>query len=300
MQMVNSVRSYTDHHVTPLLTHNQEIEQKFIPEVVPSFAAREVFENLRKNKEYKNFFYKDATLNPTNLRDKADEFETDIIERFRKEPKLPNLSGFRNLYQEKLFYSASPFAITQPSCLSCHSTPEAAPKSQLLSYGKENGMGWKLGEVIGTQIIYVPASEVFESAHNIFSLFIKVFILLFALVILLVNFLLKRNVILPIKPLVQIAQKISNNTMLVGETEDISLMNLAITAKRTDELGHFGRIFQTMVDEVYSREQSLKQQVQELYIEIDEAKRVRQVDEIAETEYFQNLCNEAKDIRNQW
>jgi CRP-like cAMP-binding protein len=69
-------------------------------------------------------------------------------------------------------------------------------------------------------------------------------------------------------------------------------------AARTDELGQLGRVFQRMVREVYSREQRLKQQVAELRIEIDEAKKERQVAEITETEYFQQLKMKASQLRS--
>ncbi len=79
IETMNSVRDYTNTRVNPLLNPKLEIEKTFIPETVPAFSATEVFEGLRKNEAYKKFFYKEAALNPTNLRDKADYFETDIV-----------------------------------------------------------------------------------------------------------------------------------------------------------------------------------------------------------------------------
>ncbi|MBR8833274.1 MAG: DUF3365 domain-containing protein [Stigonema ocellatum SAG 48.90 = DSM 106950] len=90
IEMVNSVRSYNDNHLNNLLEPNLKNQARFVPETIPTFAAREVFETLRKSKEYSNFLYKDATLNPTNLRDKADDFETHLIERLLND-------GFRDL-----------------------------------------------------------------------------------------------------------------------------------------------------------------------------------------------------------
>jgi len=107
-------------------------------------------------------------------------------------------------------------------------------------------------------------------------------------------------VIQPIKPMAQLAQKISTDTISYDEAKEFELKRLGAVAKRTDELGQLGRLFQKMIRQVYAREQRLKQQVQELRIEIDEAKRVRQVADIAETEYFQKLRHDAKDIRNKW
>jgi CRP-like cAMP-binding protein len=68
-------------------------------------------------------------------------------------------------------------------------------------------------------------------------------------------------------------------------------------AERTDALGQLARVFQRMVREVYTREKQLKQQVEELRIEIDEVKKARQVAEVTETDYFQQLRKRARDLR---
>ena len=49
--------------------------------------------------------------------------------------------------------------------------------------------------------------------------------------------------------------------------------------------------------EAYIREQRLKQEIQQLRIEIDEVKRQQQVAEITETDFFQDLKNKAEEIR---
>jgi len=68
-------------------------------------------------------------------------------------------------------------------------------------------------------------------------------------------------------------------------------------AARGDELGQLARVFQRMQREVDRRERRLKQEVAELRIEIDEIKKDRQVAEITETEYFQNLRQKASRLR---
>jgi CRP-like cAMP-binding protein len=66
---------------------------------------------------------------------------------------------------------------------------------------------------------------------------------------------------------------------------------------RDDELGQLARVFQDMAREVYAREQLLKQQVQEMRIELDESRQQEQVEEITGSEYFQSLRNQAGDLR---
>lgn len=66
---------------------------------------------------------------------------------------------------------------------------------------------------------------------------------------------------------------------------------------RDDELGHLGRVFCRMAEEVKSREERLRAEVRELRIQIDEARRARGVAEITETAYFQELQTKVKAIR---
>jgi HAMP domain-containing protein len=72
---------------------------------------------------------------------------------------------------------------------------------------------------------------------------------------------------------------------------------LAEVASRDDELGCLARVFLHMAREVQAREQRLKQQVQQLRIEVDVARRERQVAEITGTDYFQELQQRAGDLR---
>jgi response regulator RpfG family c-di-GMP phosphodiesterase len=67
--------------------------------------------------------------------------------------------------------------------------------------------------------------------------------------------------------------------------------------QREDALGRLVRVFQHMVQEVYAREQRLREQVRELRIEIDQTKRARQVAEITETDYFRGLQQRAQSMR---
>lgn len=65
-----------------------------------------------------------------------------------------------------------------------------------------------------------------------------------------------------------------------------------------DEISHLSQIFGRMAQEVIQREAGLRQQVKELRIEIDEAKRVRQVSEITESDYFRELQEKVHKLRD--
>jgi two-component system, cell cycle response regulator len=72
---------------------------------------------------------------------------------------------------------------------------------------------------------------------------------------------------------------------------------LTDVAARTDALGQLARVFSRMASEIYVREQNLKRQVQQLRIELDEARQARQVAEITESDYFRELEAKAQDLR---
>jgi GAF domain-containing protein len=66
-----------------------------------------------------------------------------------------------------------------------------------------------------------------------------------------------------------------------------------------DELSSLVQAFGRMAREVIQREENLKRQVAELNIQVDQARKARQVAEITETQYFQNLKKKARELRGQ-
>ena len=95
MHAALSIRSYTIDEIKPLLV--KQMEKKFLPQTVPSYAATQNFNALHeKNPEY---MYKEATLNPTNPRDRAVDWESDIIQQFRNDQGITRLVGERETHQ---------------------------------------------------------------------------------------------------------------------------------------------------------------------------------------------------------
>ncbi|MGL5921293.1 c-type heme family protein, partial [Chroococcidiopsis sp.] len=209
LQTMSAVRSYTNENITPLLTSQLETSPKFIPETVAAFSAIEVFDKFRKNDNYRDYIYREAALNPTNLRDRADRFETQLIEQFTKEPADTQKSGFRTFPGGEFFYIARRFTITDASCLRCHSTPDKAPKSQIAIYGSEHGFGWQLNKTVFAQIIYVPANRVFAAARRFWQITMVMLFAISTVVLIVVNLLLKRTIIKPIAQISKVAQAVS-------------------------------------------------------------------------------------------
>ena len=81
------------------------------------------------------------------------------------------------------------------------------------------------------------------------------------------------------------------------EAQTFAPESLDTVATRDDALGGLARVFQRMARQIYSREQVLRQQVQELRIEIDEARKARDVAQITNSEYFQSLRQRTRDLK---
>ncbi|MBW4461722.1 MAG: DUF3365 domain-containing protein [Nodosilinea sp. WJT8-NPBG4] len=218
METMNSVRDYTTNQVNPELI--TRLDTEFLPETVPAYSAREVFETFRGNPIYADFFYKEATLNPTNLRDKADGFEAQLVEQFKQQSTAPENSGFRHTPAGDLYYIARPIKISKPSCLECHSTPAAAPASMIERYGANNGFGWHLDEIIGAQMISVPAEKVLKSARQSLVLILGIFVIAFSLAIVLVNLWLKRYVVRPLNRMALAAEAASMGDPVAEFSQD--------------------------------------------------------------------------------
>ena len=175
----------------------------------PAYSARQIFTGLKEKKEYQDFSYKEATINPTNPQDKADEFELKIIENFRQNPNLQELTGFHSRNGKDLFYIARPLAIKKESCLECHSTPDIAPPSLLATYGDKNGFGWHLNEIVASQIVFVPASKLIMVANRLKLSVIGLIGIFFLIGVIVLNIFLKVSIIKPIRRMANLSTEVS-------------------------------------------------------------------------------------------
>lgn len=208
METMNSVRQYTVDEVRPELAKIDG--DTFLPEIVPSYSAHTVFDFLQSSPEYEGFLYKEAVLNPTNPKDQADEFEISLITAFQQPDSPEDIEDFRTLPGgKKLYYIARPIQIKQDACLECHSTVSRAPKSMVDLYGTDGGFGWELNEIVGTQLISVPAETVLMKANRSLLITLGIFTVAFAIAIFLVNFWLKRYVVRPLNRMASVAEAVS-------------------------------------------------------------------------------------------
>ena len=198
-------RAYTAEHVKPLLT--LQMKRQFLPQTVSAYAAAQSFKALRT--KFPEYTYKEAALNPTNPNDRASDWEADIIREFRDNAERKELIVERDTPTGRMLNLARPLGIYDEGCLTCHGKVEDAPKTMTDIYGVNNGFGWKMGEIIGAQIVTVPMSLPLDRARQTFTTFLILLSGVFALLLVLLNILLHFVVIRPVTRIADIANEVS-------------------------------------------------------------------------------------------
>ncbi len=232
MAAARSVRGYTVKQVKPLL--EMQLRRAFLPQSVPAYAATEIFANLRA--QYADYTYKEATLNPTNPRDRATDWEADLIQEFRNHPETRELVGVRQTPTGAALYLARPIQITNPACLTCHSTPEAAPDTMINLYGTANGFGWKQGEIVGAQVVSVPMSVPIRNARTAFYTFMGSIFGIFVVVFVVLNLMLRSMIIKPLETMAGVADEISTGNLDMPELPDDGKDEVALLARSFNRL----------------------------------------------------------------
>ena len=162
MEGASAVRSYTAESISPLL--QQQMKVQFLPYSIPSFAAQTNAHLIQK--KLPEYSYREPTLNPTNANDRAAEWEAEIINDFRNNPDKTETTTVRDTPSGAVLTMARPLKVGAQVCLTCHSTPDAAPPTMIALYGGQNGFGWKLGEIVGAQLVSIPMTVPLQRAYQ--------------------------------------------------------------------------------------------------------------------------------------
>ncbi len=234
MEAALASRTYTNTQVKPLLA--EQLKTEFLPQSVPAYAATEQFNDMHKT--YSDYTYKEATLNPTNPRDRASDWEADVVQTFRNTPATTEIVGERDTPTGRTLYLARPIQIKSGACLECHSTVDVAPKSMLDVYGSANGFGWKMNEIIGAQVVSVAMTVPVERANHALRTFLISLAVIFAVTVVLLNAMLYTMVIRRVTRLAAIADAVSLGNLESGDfrsrsSDEIGTLTHALGRMRT-------------------------------------------------------------------
>jgi HAMP domain-containing protein len=238
MESARATRDYTSEELKPLLNKIPGHETEFIPQTVPAYGATQSFSRLRQR--YPEYTYREAALNPTNPRNRAEEFEADIIHAFRNDPARKEIIGERNTPTGPALYLAHPISV-KATCLECHDVASRAPVALVNTYGPNNGFGWKNGEVMAAQIVSVPMAVPVGIADRAFRALVLYLVAIFLILLFAIDIGLYFVVIRPVTQLAAMADRVSRGELEVPELQ----------ARGNDEItaltASFNRMYVTVV-----------------------------------------------------
>jgi methyl-accepting chemotaxis protein len=144
-------------------------------------------------------------------------------------------------------------------------------------------------EVVGAAGIDFQTDYVLQVQRSMLKLFYTAIAIIF-LVMLIAVFWFSDRLSRPITQLTRIAE-------LIGEGHYDQDLTSLTRMKVRDEISKLAEVFDLMIDKVYAREQTLRQRVEELQIQIDEAKKQNAISEIVDTDFFRDLQVKAVQLR---
>jgi len=234
----SATKDYTDQQVSPVLVTTAQHNTDFLPQTIPFYAVNTTFRLLRRT--YTDYDLRESALNPTNLEDRATDWEADLINYFRDHPSETNHSGERNTPTGPVLYVANPI-VAAPGCLPCHSQVTLAPRSMIHHYGADHGFGWRPNEIIGAQIVSVPMSVPIAIAREGFRNLLIGLGSVFLLTILLIDLAMYFIVIRPLR-------RVSKNADVVSKGEtDMPLLEVTGKDEIAEVTASFNRMHTSLV-----------------------------------------------------
>jgi len=231
MDSALATRTYTSIEILPLLAERMKTE--FLPQTVPFYAATQNFLKLRE--QHPAYSYKEATLNPTNPRDRATDWESDLIQQFRNDPAAHEVIGERDTPMGRSLYLARPIR-AESECLACHSAPSTAPATLLTRYGGDNGFGWQLNEIVGAHVVSVPLAGAAAIAAIVFRDIVFAIATVLITLLIIVNAIVYFLVVRPVQHMAAIADEVSMGNRSAGEFPDGGSSELSALARSFNRL----------------------------------------------------------------
>jgi protein-histidine pros-kinase len=205
MGQAGTMSQYTDREIAPLLA--DQLKLRFLPQTIPFWAAQTQSRALQV--EFPDYSFRNVATNPTNPADRPADWQADIIDLFRRDAHMSEFVHERATPAGPILTVSRPIRVSDQGCLACHSTAAAAPPSMVDLYGPANGFGWKLGDLVGAQIVSVPMRVPLDRAWNTFLVVMAGLAAVFAIMVVVLNLLLTFMIVTPVRRIAAAASEVS-------------------------------------------------------------------------------------------
>jgi len=221
---------YMAHNVRPVI--QDKLPDFYFPEATVGIQMLVETAELIQEK-YPEYIFKVISPNPHNPENLSDNFENRIIKGFASGEYL-DWEGFIEKDGKNYYTTAVPIE-ARSGCISCHSTPDAAPSEMVDEYGTESGYGYEIGDIVGARFIYVPTEKTMEQTRKKLLVVIATLSALCLIAFLLIDGVIVRSVVRPLEELTAVATDISKGNM-----------NREFEVKSNDEIKALAEAFNRM------------------------------------------------------
>lgn len=162
LNTMKAIRSYVDEVQRPFVNslNNAHFEQEFFDSRLLSSSAisQYIYDRQLEKKELK-YEYKLVATNPLNPIHKANKFEADLLNEFRK-GEIKDYFSLVDGENQSYFFIAMPIDKNKESCLQCHGNPSDAPAGMILQYGNQSGFYEKVGDIRAMIYLKIAISSI--------------------------------------------------------------------------------------------------------------------------------------------
>lgn len=162
LHIQQSIRSYVKQVMRPEIYRLEQegilTQGYFSPELMSrSFVSTEILKlfNQRHHENNLGVRFRYASISPLNLANKADERESELIQRFER-GELQEYEQIISVNGLDSLYFARPLDRFEADCMYCHGDPTDAPASLTTRYGTAHGFQRRVGELSGIMSITIP------------------------------------------------------------------------------------------------------------------------------------------------
>jgi len=229
VDMVKSVRNVVREDTRPHFTPKGEFFPVVVSSTVMAKTVASKFARIRPE-----YYIKIFSDNPLNADDYPDTLEKELLNRFRQNKTLKKIVETGTIQGQNYLLSSAP-ATVKKGCLLCHGDPARAPLAISKTYGTQSGYGWTVGNVIGGIAVGVPLDNINSIAVKRTLYALLALALVFGVLYIYINTIVRRSIIVPIREIADKAQKISH-----GDLGD------ALVTDRDDEIGELSNSFEMM------------------------------------------------------
>lgn len=222
--MGKSIRGYVGGTLRPFFMENDIFFAPGFSGVVATADVARHFSGL-----YPTYHIRTSSDNPLNPANLPKPLEMELLSQFRKNQDLEEIEREGDLDGQRVLVSSAPM-VSKAGCMRCHGEPQLVSDQITREFGTDSGYNYELDKVVGISTVAVPLANVNRLALERSGYVVGVLTVIFGLMFIVINVLVRRSLINPVLELRDTVQAVTK-----GHIEH------EVEIKRDDEIGQLAR-----------------------------------------------------------